>query len=292
MTWLVVHNPTAGRGEVGAEVADCLDRTGVDHSFVTAESTAGVARHVEHAVERGVRRFAAVGGDGTLNVVLNAVLAHPWEDPPTLALLPSGSGSDFIRTFALPRSIEEMAPKLATGEPYRCDIGRIRGTFGDRYFLNVADVGVAAASVRYAALLPRLLGGLRYRIAFWLALAGLPTAPVVVDVGRRPITGKAINIVIANAQFFGGGINIAPQAALMDGLLDVEVFIGPRRQAFTVMPRVVRGTHLRHAAVTVRKGAAVTVQVPDHWPVEADGELLGSGSVTVECVPAAVDFVI
>jgi diacylglycerol kinase family enzyme len=78
----------------------------------------------------------------------------------------------------------------------------------------------------------------------------------------------------------------------MDGLLDVEVFAGRRRQALTVMPRIVRGTHLRHRAVIVRRGSVVAVDVPGHWPVEADGEILGTGPVTIECVPGAVDFII
>ncbi len=207
-----------------------------------------------------------------------------------LAIVAAGSGSDFIRTFALPRELEASVALLATDEVYRCDVGSIEGGFGHRYFLNAVNVGVVAAAAVRADRLPRRLGGIRYTTAFWLTLAGFRPAGVQVQLDRRSIEADAMSVVVANGQFFGGGLNIAPQAALMDGVLDVEVFRGPRRRAFAVMPRVIRGLHLRHPAVTVGRTTAATLTVPAHWPVEADGEFLGAGSVRISVVPAALDF--
>lgn len=291
MRWFVVHNPAAGRPEdVSPRLAAALRTAGVDYDISVTQSAADVSGVVNDARRAGHHRFAAVGGDGTAHVVLNAMMAEAWDEPPTLAIVAAGSGSDFIRTFALPRRLEDGVALLATPDLYRCDIGHIEGRFGTRYFLNAVNVGVAAASVLKADRLPRRIGGLRYTTAFWLALAAFHPSPIAVTTGRRRIDAEAMNVVVANGQFFGGGLNVAPQAALMDGALDIEVFEGPRRRAFAVMPRVIRGLHLRHPAVTVTRSGSVEIDVPDDWPVEADGEFLGSGSVRCDVVPHALDF--
>jgi YegS/Rv2252/BmrU family lipid kinase len=289
--WWVIANPSAGpRGEVEARARRALDRVGIEYRLEVSRSPAHVVELVDAGVDAGVVDFAAVGGDGTAHLVLNAMLGHRWVQPPTLAILPAGSGSDFIRTFALPKTLDEMATHLATHDRYRCDVGVIEGSFGTRYFLNAANVGVAAASVAVADRLPRRLGGARYATGFWLKLARFGSVDIELEAGPRRFEGKAITVVIANGQFFGGGMNVAPRAALMDGKLDIQVFIGPRRKAFAVMPRVVRGTHLHLPSVRRFEAAEFRLTVPLWWPVEADGEVLGAGPISGRVVPGGIDF--
>ena len=291
MTWWVIVNPSLGRkGEIESRTRAALDVRGVDYELKVSANAADVGAIVAEARRRGATRFIAVGGDGTAHLVLNGMLREPWTEPPTLAVLPAGSGSDFIRTFALPRRIEESADHLLTDDLYRCDVGVLEGNFGSRYFLNVADVGVAAVSVRLANRLPRFLGSVRYGVGFWLALAGFPVREIRLEAGRRSYQGPAINVVVANGQFFGGGMNIAPRAAVMDGLFDIQVFKGPRRQAFAVMPRVVRGTHLHHRGVRRFESASFTLSCSPDWPIEADGELLGTGQIRGQVLAGAIDF--
>ena len=111
-------------------------------------------------------------------------------------------------------------------------------------------------------------------------------------IDRHRFVGEAINVVVANGQFFGGGLNIAPRATLVDGVFDVQVFSGPKRNAFVIMPRLAFGAHLTHRAVRRYIGGAISINAPDEWPLEADGEMLGTGSVSIDVVPAAVDYVI
>ncbi len=291
MTWWVMVNPAAGKaGEVERRTAAALDARNLDYELRVSRSEAHVAELVAEGRAAGASRFVSVGGDGTAYLVLNGLLARPWAEPPTLAILPAGSGSDFIRTFALPKKLEKAADHLVTDDVYRSDVGVLEGRFGTRYFLNVADIGVAAAAVRVTQRFPRFVGSAKYSIGFWLTLAGFPTKPVRLEAGGRSYEGDAINIVVANGQFFGGGMNIAPRATVMDGLFDIQVFKGPRRQAFTVMPRVIRGTHLHHSAVRRFESAEFTVSCPDDWPVEADGEMLGTGPISGRVMPGAIDF--
>lgn len=291
MTWWVIVNPSAGRrADLADRTAAALSGEGVGFDLHVSRSPDDVAALVTAGKEAGATRFAGVGGDGTAHLIVNGLMRHEWKEPPGLAILPSGSGSDFIRTFGLPRSLEAMAPHLATDEWYRCDLLRVDGSFGTRYALNVVEAGVGAAAVSTAARFPRWFGSRRYAIAFWLTLPRFKPGLVTARVDGREAAGSAIAAIIANGQFFGGGMNIAPRAGVADGAAELQLFRGPRRKALTVMPRVVRGMHLSHRNVRRLAGTSMTVEVPATWPVEADGEALGSGSIAVTVVAAAIEF--
>jgi YegS/Rv2252/BmrU family lipid kinase len=291
VTWRVIVNPTAGRrGEVASRVVAALKARAVDFDLGVSESADHVRELTAAGIAAGHRRFISVGGDGTANVVCDVLMQHDWPEPPVLAILPSGSGSDFIRTFALPRTIEAAADHLVGDEVYRCDVGVLEGSWGRRHFLNVADCGVIAATIPEAARLPRWMGGLRYVTGLWFALAKFRACDIELVVGERRYEGSAINVVAANAQFFGGGLNIAPKAILTDGEFDVQVFTGPRRQVFSLLPRVQRGLHLNHPGVRRLSGPAFRLATERPWPVEADGEMIGTTPVAGRVIPAAIDF--
>lgn len=290
--WWVIVNPAAGKPEeVVARVNQAFAAHGVHGKIHESEHPEHVSEIVAAGKEAGIRRFAGVGGDGTAHLLLNALMAQEWERAPGLAILPAGSGSDFVRTFGLPRSIAGAMPHLASPDWYTADVLEVVGDFGRVYSLNAVEAGVGAAAVGTAARMPRWVGERRYAIAFWVTLPRFGWAEVRVTVdGRKRISGKAIEIVVANGQFFGGGMNIAPRASVADGKADIQVFAGPRRKAFSVMPRVVRGLHLNHKNVQRLVGKSARVEVPDNWPIEADGELIGHGSISVTVLPAAIEF--
>ncbi len=289
--WWVIANPYSGKkGEVAGRARAALRAKSVEFDLFESQSREHLADLVAEGVAKGATHFAGVGGDGTAHLIVNALMSARPPSTPTLAILPAGSGSDFVRTFALPRRIEEAAGHLTTDTVYPCDVGHLRGSFGERHFLNVADVGVAAASVRLTNRLPRFMGGGRYAVGFWMTLAGFPTKTVRLEAGKRSYEGAAINVVIANGQYFGGGMNVAPNATVMDGMFDIQVFAGPRRLAFSVMPKVIRGTHIHHKAVKRFVAASFTLECDPEWPVEADGEVLGRGPITGNIVAQALNF--
>ncbi len=288
--WCVLVNPAAGRGaDLEARAREALasrDIPGDVHATRDAEHLRVV---VDAAVAAGGRRFVAVGGDGTVNLVADALLRHSWPVPPLLGILPGGSGCDFLRTFGMPQRLEEAAAHLAGDATYRVDVGVLRGEWGERHFVNAAEAGLGAAVVRRAARLPARLGRFRYQLAVWPTLVRFPPAEIELVAGRRRYSGPAVMVVMANGQFFGGGMNVAPRAMLVDGELDVQVFSGPKRQAVVLQPRITRGTHLTHKGVRRMSAAAFTLRTDPAWPVEADGEYLGEGPVTGEVLPGALD---
>lgn len=283
--WWVIINPTAGRAaNLTERVMAALTVRGISHEIRVSPSPEAVKAIVREGRQEGYDAFASVGGDGTANLVLNGLLAHDWSSPPTLGILPAGSGSDFIRSFAIPERLESAADHLIDDSRYPVDVGLLEAPFGDRYFINAVNTGLGARTVVEAARLPSRLGSRRYFVGFWSALAKTDPDDVVVEVEGSVIATKAWNVVIANGQFFGGGMNVAPDASTGDGVFDVQVFAGPRRVAPLVIRKVVKGTHLTHPGVHRTTGRSVDVDVPEKWLVEADGEILGHGSFSIGIV--------
>ncbi|MGB5566525.1 MAG: YegS/Rv2252/BmrU family lipid kinase [Acidimicrobiia bacterium] len=289
--WWVTVNPAAGRGrDLTRRVESALDVRAVDYELRTSETAEAVGGIIAQGRDLGYDSFLAVGGDGTANLVLNHILAGEWPRPPTLGILPAGSGSDFVRTFAIPNELEAAADHLLDEDRYPVDVGRLAGRFGRSYFLNAANAGLGARTVVEAARFPDWMGPRRYLAGFWSALARTVPDKIRVDCDARTITTIGWNVVIANGQFFGGGMNVAPRAAAGDGLFDVQVFSGRRRIAPVVIRRVVRGTHLTHTAVRRTTGRRVDVDIPQDWLVEADGEIVGRGPFSAEVLGGLLDF--
>ena len=232
---------------------------GLEISVSVSSSVEEAKAAITAAVLAGHTRFVAVGGDGTANLVVNSLFSKSSDTRFTLGIIAVGSGSDLARTFAHKKGLDPGMARLASGELYPFDVGVVSVRGAKTYFLNAVNIGVGAASVVKANRIPRRFGSLRYTAGFWVALAGYNADHMDVQIDRHKFSGKAINVVVANGQFFGGGMNIAPRASTSDGLFDVQVFSGPKRQAFTVMPRVLLGTHLTHRSVRRYVGAHVAL---------------------------------
>ncbi|MGI9667318.1 MAG: diacylglycerol/lipid kinase family protein [Acidimicrobiia bacterium] len=293
MRWLFVVNAKAGRRPVDLnELRRIIADRHIDAVIAETASVHEIRSAVEQAEREGVDGYVAVGGDGSAHHLLNALMALNPDSPVVFGVIASGSGSDFVRTFGHTTDISSSIDRLVACDLYRVDIGHVTHGEGSAFFLNALNAGVAAASVQVAERMPRQLGSVRYTTAFWGALARFRQAVVEVAIDHHRFSDEAINVVVANGQFFGGGLNIAPKATLVDGLFDVQIFSGPKRNAFTVMPRLVFGSHMTHRAVRRYVGSSLQINVPEDWPLEADGEVLGSGSATVTMHAGAVDFVI
>ena len=291
----VVNASIRAAGSIAQELERGIRSRGLDAEVAVTTSIDDVHRVVVDARARGTTGFLAVGGDGTAHHLVNALLepgGHAAGDGTSLAILAAGTGSDFARTFGHDDRVDAALDRLVRAERYPIDVGWIEGSFGRRWFLNAANAGIAAQSVITASRLTRRIGALRYTAAFWMSLPRFPGADIGVTIDRHAFTGRALNVVVANGQFFGGGLNVAPRATLVDGRFDVLVFSGARANAFSVMPRLKFGSHLTHRAVRRYVGGDVAIEVPPEWPIEADGELLGRGSVRVGIEPGALDYLV
>lgn len=242
---------------------------------------------IDRAADGGITHFAVVGGDGTVNVAANALLAREGLQP-VLGVLPAGTGCDLLRTFGIPQDLGEAAHHLATEDTYPIDVVGLTGSWGTRYCVNVAQVGVGAAAAETAQRVPRGVGSARYPIAFVARLPRFPRTRVEIVTERRTHTGNALAVIVANAQFFAGGWNVAPRATLVDGVADLQIIDTAKTRAPALVPKIIRGTHLRDRAVRSFTAAEFEITTAIPWPLEADGDLIGNTPVSGKVVRAAL----
>lgn len=280
--WLALVNPYAARSRHAAtRVATALGRRNIPADVMEVDGIDALRDTVAGAFGQARTRFVAVGGDGTINVVLNALLAHEWDSPPVLGILPTGTGCDLLRTFGIGNRIESAADRLVGETTYPVDVGLAIGEWGRRFFLNVASVGATAAAAKASCRFPAWVGTFRYVGGVAASLPGFRMSEIVVDAGKRSFRGTALTAIFANGQFFGGGFNIAPRASMVDQLLDVQIITARKREVVRVMPKARGGHHLTDPAVRRFVAEEIRVETAEPWPVEADGEPLGTTPLLV-----------
>lgn len=289
--WHVYVNRAAGRTPIDpSRVGEALTDLGLDAEIVVPGSGEEMGVLIQEAARSGAGHFAVVGGDGTVNQAVNALMPLGLDPRPVLGVLPVGTGCDLLRTFGLPQDLARAARHLTTGDTYDIDVATVEGDWGLRYFVNVAQTGVGAAAAQTATRIGRRLGTSRYPLAFAARLPRFPRAKVKITTERRTIETEALAVIMANAQFFAGGWNVAPKATLVDGVLDVQVINCRKTDAPALVPKVIKGTHLTDRAVRRLAAAEFTIETEPSWPVECDGDPVGNTTVRGRVVPAAISL--
>ena len=205
-------------------------------------------------------------------------------------MIPVGTGMDFVRTHGIPTAFDDAVAVARDTKARELDAGRVDLPQGERWFANVASVGMSGAVAQRANAMSKALGG---RATFFYALVREFLAwrntevHVTFDGGERH--GRMHDVVIANGQFHGGAMRLAPDARADDGAFDV-VLIGDvtKRDFVTTAPKLYRGTHVAHPKVEVLRSAHVTVDGTVPLPVETDGEVAGTTPARFEIVPRAL----
>jgi len=279
----ILVSPDAGRGEARSSLAGVFDtvrRAGLEPRDITGASAAGSLAAAQHEVAEGAERLLVVGGDGLVNLALQAVATTPT----ILGVVPVGTGNDFVRGIDGFESETVLATERALG-PGR-DLDAIRTNHG--WVASVAtagfsgDVNARANSLRW----PR--GPKRYSVATVLQLPRLQTRDITLTVDGHRHQLRSALIAIANTAWFGGGMEICPGADPADSILEVTVVADVGRlEMLRFFDRVFKGTHLGHAKVTTLRGREILIECEqlDLW---GDGELLGSAPVQLTAVPGAL----
>jgi YegS/Rv2252/BmrU family lipid kinase len=293
---VLIANPNAGRGQVdGAlpRVESVLKNENLSYRIVRTTYPGHATEAARQALRNGERYLVAVGGDGTVHEVVNGMVSGggPLVADAVLGVVAAGSGSDFVRSFGLPPDAEQAARHLSGDQVRPIDVGTVTCADGEtRCFVNIAEVGLGAAVVARAAGLKagRLLGGARYAAGFWLTLPRFRPAPVRLDADGQYHAWRAFNVVVANCRFYGGGMQISPNSDPGDGLLDILVMTGPKSDSFTTLPKVYKGAHLPHRNIAELRTARLGLDAEPCFPVEADGEVLGTTPASFGIIPGAI----
>jgi YegS/Rv2252/BmrU family lipid kinase len=280
----LIVNPSAGGGRAGralGAVEAALAAQGLEHHV---ERT----RSLEHARELALKAAAAgepavaFGGDGLVGAVAGA-LKH---SDGVLGVLPGGRGNDFARVLGIPLEPQAACAVLATGVVRELDLGEV----GGRTFIGIASCGFDSEANRVANETRLVRGNLVYAYGALRALIGWndATFEVRLDGGEvRKVTGYTV--AAANSKAYGGGMLLAPDASLQDGLLDV-ILVGhaSKLRFLRLLPTVFKGEHVREPSVEVLRASQVEVSANRPFTMYADGDPIGELPVTVRALSAAV----
>ncbi len=297
----VVVNPAAGSGRVGRawrKLEPQLREVLGEVDFRVSERAGDAAEQARRAVLEGRRTILSLGGDGTLNEVVNGIMAaEPAAGEVTLGVLPSGTGCDFARMLSLPRSPVAAARALRGAPVGPLDLGRVRIESVEppevRYFVNVATFGMSGLIGALVKESSSALGGtLSYYLAAVRGLLRYRPARVRLVADGELLGEYEINTVaLANARYFGGGMRIAPDADLADGWLDGTIL--EQRSFWRMLSlslAIYRGRHTEadfvHTFRARRLEAWPLGETPAH--LDLDGEASGVIPASFEVVPGAL----
>jgi len=244
----------------------------------------------------------AVGGDGTLNEVVNGFFRNGAPIPTTskLAMVPLGTGGDFRRTLRIPIDPKQAVDVLRTGLVRRLDAGCVTyqtsdGTTAVRHFINIADAGLGGEVVYKVNRGSKRLGSLTYKVGSGLALLTYKNKPMtmVID-GSTHELAHAQQVVVANCQFFGGGMQMAPSASPTDGVFDVIVVKDAGKiETMRGINDFLAGKHLDNGnpKIELLYGKRISVSSPEKVRIDLDGEDVGFLPALFEIQPSAIEFI-
>jgi YegS/Rv2252/BmrU family lipid kinase len=294
---VLVVNPASANGSTGRrwpEIAHRAAELGLVGESLLSERPGHAAELARRAAEDGASLVVAVGGDGTVNEVVNGLLAVEGERP-ELAVVARGTGTDFVRHFGIPTKLEGAVEVALSGDVRTIDAGRVtyRSWSGEEesaFFANSASAGMSGAVAQRANSSTKVLGGKASFLYATLAVfAGWHATELEVEVDDELRAGLMYDAIVANCRYLGGGMAMTPDARPDDGRFDV-LLLGDitRRDLLLTLPKVYRGTHLPHPKAELLRGTRVVVRSETPLPVELDGEQPGTTPATFEVVPEAL----
>jgi YegS/Rv2252/BmrU family lipid kinase len=253
----------------------------------------------KNAAEKGYDMVVSVGGDGTINEIVNGLYASGNIGDALLGIVSTGTGGDYVRTAGIPRNYEDACRSLVQPKKRTVDLGIVEyarnGSREERIFVNFAGMGFDAEIVRRTTQQFKALGALpSYLLGLLTTLVSYANKKITLVVDGREEERRVCTVIMNNGKYGGGGMFTAPHADLADGLLDVLI-IGDlsKPDLLWSLPRIYKGTHLTHPKVALKKAKEIEVKSPgEKMYLQADGELLGEVPARFRILPAMLNIIV
>lgn len=288
-----IINPAAGKGK-GRKLMYTLEREIMRrrlHAEIVYTERHGHAQELAQASSADV--IVAVGGDGTINEVVNGIIGTEK----TLGIIPNGSGNDLVKSLGTPADMSSALDVLVTGYKISIDAARVlcSGNSTTRYFVNGVGIGFDAAVAERTTSMKYLSGFFLYLVAVLQTLGKYESPQFSIRLDTGAMEGKKLLIAIGNGRCAGGGFYLTPDADVADGVLDVclidDISI---LSILRVMPRVMKGTHRTFPGVQFTRATWIEVLGSAPFVVHADGEIVGKNTtdVKVHILPAILNVMV
>lgn len=291
-----VLNPVAGKGAARKAIHSLERLLEPLHQNVTLRYTERVGHATEIAREASTSCVVAVGGDGTINEVVNGLIGSGK----TLAAIPTGSGNDFVKSVGIPKNLAAALNIVLNGIERKVDAGKVscgRLTDGsivyapERYFLNGVGIGFDGHVAWRVSKTKHLRGTLAYFAAVIRTLGEYRAPKFRISIDDRIITGKKLMIATGNGRCAGGGFYLTPEAIVDDGILDFCMIDDvPVVGILPLIPVVMRGKAARNKAVTYGRMRNLSAESQTPFSVHADGEVVGFNvnGVKIDVAPGSL----
>lgn len=301
--WLIVVNPNAGKRKGRKDwkqIASLLEENEVDHFAVFTEMPRHAIEITRRGIADGYRKIAAVGGDGTMNEVVNGVFLQEMvpSSEITLGIITVGTGNDWGRMFGIPTDYEGAIRLLKRNETCVSDAGVVEYSHaegkGKRYFINIAGLGFDAVVVRRTNK-QKEKGRTGKAIYFYNLIRSLlfyshTHTDVVID--GRLVTNQTFTISLGIGKYSGGGMKQTPNAIYDDGLFDITIIKRMRKgEIIRSLKKLYDGTILEHPRIEGHTGKNIIINSTPPIHLEADGESLGYSPIEFNIIPSAVNVI-
>jgi len=294
-------NPTAGAGKTAKrwpQIKQLLESIGLDFSYELTEAPGHAVELAKSAAKKGSKVVISVGGDGTINEIVNGLHDSRCLGDVMLGIISTGTGADYIRTLGIPRSYREACKRLLSPKYLKVDIGIVECVNNDqtvqRLFVNFAGLGIDAEIVKATTQKYKALGyETSYLLGLLTTLMLYKNEEISLAVDGEIDERKVCTVLMGHGKYGGGGMLTTPDADPCDGLFDVLI-IGDltKPDLLCSLPRIYKGTHLSHPKVTVKRARKVEVQTERRMIIQADGDLIGMAPARFTILPAALNVII
>ena len=302
--WMIIVNPNAGVQKGTKEwpkIHRIIEKEGVDHDFLLTEHKDHAIHLTRKSIEKGYRKIVVVGGDGTLNEVLNGIFLQ--QTCPVLdiimGIIPIGTGNDWCRMFNVPFEYEGAVKLLKQQNTFVQDVGKVsyhkKDQTYDRYFMNVTGMGYDALVAKKTNLFKEKGHGgpLTYLWFVFASLFQYKFLDAVIEVDGNPeFKGEIFSMNVGICKYNGGGMMQVPNAIPDDGLLDMTLIVkAPKWLVIRHTNKLYNGTLIKLDMVKTFRGKTIRIRSTRKIYLEADGESLGHTPFTYEIIPKALRVV-
>ena len=301
--WLVIVNPNAGNGKGKKDwdkISGLLKKEALPFDVNFTERKGHAIHFTIEGIAAGYRKIITVGGDGTLNEVVNGVFLN--KDCPTtdisLALIPVGTGNDWGRMFGIPLDYKKAISIIGENKLMLHDVGLVSFYYGtekrERYFINIAGLGFESVVVKRTNYQKNRghSGKLIYFYNLLMSLISYKNTRAEIIIDGEKITADVFSLNVGNGRYCGGGMRQTPGALPDDGLLDVTIIKGMGKfEIIRNLKILYDGTILQHPKIDGYKCKRIKVNSDSAMYAEADGESLGHTPAEFTLIPSCINIV-
>ncbi len=297
----LIVNPTAGAGRTAKKwpyIKALLKNTGLRFEHDITEAPGHAIELAKSAVNKGYKLVVSVGGDGTINEIVNGIYATGDMKDVELGIIGTGTGSDYIRTIGVSKYYQESCHHLMNPMKKSVDLGMVEftqnGQPAKRIFANFAGLGFDAEVVKATTKKFKNFGGKpAYLMGLLSTFTTYKNRQIQITINGQTENHKVCTIVMSNGKYGGGSMLLAPNADPCDGLFDV-IIIGDvtKPDLLRSLPRIYKGTHLTHPKVMVKRTNLITISSDEPMAIQADGDLLGEAPARFTVLPSVLNILV